>query len=132
MFRIPGLEPLNPFNMNKQCSFSTLALARMAAAIDHDFTQYVAAAQRSGYVQKWEDSGYNTAIVFNSMTTNTIMQYLNTTLEALVRGDTQYDLITEYLNMSMKCSEGRQAGGCGPDFDYRSQDCWKDDHHLLL
>ncbi|KAA6368631.1 MAG: hypothetical protein EZS28_035843 [Streblomastix strix] len=111
MFRIPGLEPLDPFNMNQHCSFSTLALARMIAAIDHDFTQYVAAAQRSGYVQKWEDSEYNTGIVFGSMTTNTIMQCLNTTLEALIRGDPQYKLITEHLNRSMKCSEGRQGGG---------------------
>ncbi|KAA6393739.1 MAG: hypothetical protein EZS28_010729 [Streblomastix strix] len=132
MFRIPGLEPLDPFNMNQQCSFSTLALARMVAAIDHDFTQYVTAAHRSSYVQKCEDSGYNTAIVFNSMTTNTIMQCLNTIIEALIRRDKQYDLITEYLNMNMKCSEGRQGDGCGPDFDYRSQDYEKDEYRVLL
>ncbi|KAA6370420.1 MAG: hypothetical protein EZS28_034054 [Streblomastix strix] len=113
MFRIPGLEPLDPFNMNQHSSFT----------------------QRSGYVQKWEDSGYNTAIVFGSMTTNTIMQCLNTIIETLVRGDPQYDLIIKYLNRNMKCSEGRQGDGCGQvirDFDYRSQDYEKDEHHLLL
>ncbi|KAA6374030.1 MAG: hypothetical protein EZS28_030442 [Streblomastix strix] len=155
MFRLPGLEPLEPNNANKQCTVCTLALARMAAAIDPDFTQIVAAARRSGYVQKWEDSEYQTAIVFNPMTTHTIMQCLNTTLEALNRDDPQYDLIAEYLKRSMKCSEGGYGDECGPaniqqfnkgqyrriegiyrvrqpDFDYRFQESEKCDNRLLL
>ncbi|KAA6362357.1 MAG: hypothetical protein EZS28_042116, partial [Streblomastix strix] len=142
IFTHPGLQQLNPQNVNNQCSVSTFALARVAVAIDPQSAGIIAATQQAGGA-----GNANAQQLLSIQTCELIMQCINSTLEPLRRDTPQYDLIQVYFLQSMNPAAINQPPGTVQqtfpkiesiycvkqnDFEARFQECLAEQNRLLL
>ncbi|KAA6365661.1 MAG: hypothetical protein EZS28_038813 [Streblomastix strix] len=106
----------------------------MAVAIDPQSAHILQSIKQTGQVNKDAINDYGN--VLSAETVFLVTQCLNTTIEPLLQGDNQYDLIEEYLNKSLTNSQYQSIEGIyrirQADFDIRYKECEDNPHRLLL